>query len=174
MQNVEGYAGSAGTEPHAWETGVMDTITYVGLGVHKASVSVALAESGRGGKVRQLSVFDNRPEVMAKLAARLSKGGRHLSFCYEAGPCGYGLHRFGHDCIVVAPSLIPAMAKAIVDRDWRRVAVMPSLTTRRQDGGQINPEPAMPDRSSALYLAVAVSRRGDLASSCEQSGAFSR
>ena len=67
-----------------------------------------------------------------------------------------------------------AMAKAIVDRDWWRVVVMPSLTTRRQDGGQINPEPAMPDRSSALYLAVAVSRRGDSASSGAQSGAFSR
>ena len=34
-----------------------------------------------------------------------------LRFCYEAGPTGYGLHRqitaLGHDCAVVAPSLIP-------------------------------------------------------------------
>jgi transposase len=34
-----------------------------------------------------------------------------LTFCYEAGPTGYGLYRLiksiGHDCIVVAPSLIP-------------------------------------------------------------------
>ena len=40
------------------------------------------------------------------------RDGRQLSFCYEAGPCGYGLHRLlsglGHDCIVVAPSLIPS------------------------------------------------------------------
>jgi transposase len=32
-------------------------------------------------------------------------------FCYEAGPTGYGLHRqitaLGHDCSVIAPSLIP-------------------------------------------------------------------
>ena len=54
MQNVEGYAGSAGTEPHAWETGLMDTITYVGLDVHKATVSVAVAESGRDGEIRQI------------------------------------------------------------------------------------------------------------------------
>jgi transposase len=39
--------------------------------------------------------------------------GRHqrLAFCYEAGPTGYGLHRqitaLGHDCAVIAPSLIP-------------------------------------------------------------------
>jgi hypothetical protein len=38
----------------------MDTIAYVGLDVHKATVSVALAESG-GGEI---------------LAARLAKGGR--------------------------------------------------------------------------------------------------
>jgi hypothetical protein len=32
----------------------MDTITYVGLDVHKATVCVALAESGRGGELRPL------------------------------------------------------------------------------------------------------------------------
>jgi hypothetical protein len=31
----------------------MDDITYVGLDVHKATVCVAVTESGRGGKVRQ-------------------------------------------------------------------------------------------------------------------------
>jgi hypothetical protein len=75
MQNVEDYAGSAGTEPHTWETGLMDTITYVALDVHKATVSVAVAESGRDGEIRQIGVFESRPEVPAKLAARLAKGG---------------------------------------------------------------------------------------------------
>jgi transposase len=79
----------------------MNTITYVGLDVHKATISVALAEGGRGGEVRQIGVFENRPETLTKLAGRLSQGSRRLSFCYEAGPCGYGLHRLltrcGHD-----------------------------------------------------------------------------
>jgi transposase len=116
-----------GTEPHAWETGLMDTIIYVGLDVHKATVAVAVAEGGRGGEVRQVGVFENRSELLTKLAARLSKGGRRLSFCYEAGPCGYGLHRLltgcGHDCVVVAPSLIPVKAGDRVKTD-RRDAVM--------------------------------------------------
>jgi transposase len=59
----------------------MDTITYVGLDVHKATLSVALAEGGREGEIRQVGVFENRPEVLIELVARLSKGGRRLSFC---------------------------------------------------------------------------------------------
>src|SRR6516164_626398 len=42
--------------------------------------------------------------------AHVSKGYGRLTFCYEAGPTGYGLYRqiksLGHECIVVAPSLI--------------------------------------------------------------------
>jgi len=45
--------------------------------------------------------------MIRKLAGRYEK----LYFCYEAGPTGYGLYRqvraLGHDCIVVAPSLVP-------------------------------------------------------------------
>jgi hypothetical protein len=40
-----------------------------------------------------------------------------LSFYCEAGPCGYGLHRLlidcGHDCVVVALSLLPIRRDAL-------------------------------------------------------------
>ena len=76
----------------------MNDITYVGLDVHKATVCVAIAESGRGGEVREVGIFENRPDVLRKMVARLGKQRHRL----RAGPCGYGLHRLltglGHDC----------------------------------------------------------------------------
>src|SRR4029453_15001036 len=109
----------------------MESITYVGLDVHKATVSVAVAEGGRSGEVRQLGIFANRPEVLRNLVARLTRRGGELSFCYEAGPCGYGLHRFlsrlGHGCMVVAPSLIPVKAGDRIKTDWRDAVMLAKL-----------------------------------------------
>jgi transposase len=109
----------------------MDDITFVGLDVHKATVCVAVAEGGRGGEVRQVGVFENRPEILGKMVARLAKSGRRLSFCYEAGPCGYGLHRLltgsGHECVVVAPSLIPIKAGDRVKTDRRDASMLAKL-----------------------------------------------
>jgi hypothetical protein len=43
----------------------MADITYVGLDVHKATVCVAVAAGGRGDEVRQIGVFENRPDILA-------------------------------------------------------------------------------------------------------------
>jgi transposase len=81
---IEGRAGWSGVEPHAQET------------VH-----------GTG-----YSIYRSTPAQQAKLVGRLRQGGSGpLKFCYEAGPCGYGVHRtlmrLGEECMVAAPSLIP-------------------------------------------------------------------
>ncbi len=60
-------------------------ITYVGLDVHKETIAVALAESG-GGDVGFFGTIANEPQVVRKMAKWLSRGGRILRFCYEAGP----------------------------------------------------------------------------------------
>jgi transposase len=105
----------------------MDSITYVGLDVHKTTIAVAVADGASSSEVRQLGVFANRADVVRKMVERLERPGRRLRFCYEAGPCGYGLHRFltglGHACTVVAPSLIPIKAGDRIKTD-RRDAVM--------------------------------------------------
>src|SRR6266446_6666129 len=95
-----------GTEPHAWETGLMDTITYVGLDVHKATVAVAVAQGGRGGEVRQLGVFENRSEILTKLAARLSKPGDRVKTDRRDALMLAKLHRAGE----LTPIWIPDAA----------------------------------------------------------------
>ena len=95
---------------------------YVGLDVHKEMIAVSVAQA-HGGEVRFVGEVRNTPEAIAKLAKQLSKGGEVLSFCYEAGPCGYGLQRqlakLGFDCQVIAPSLIPKKAGDRVKTDRR-------------------------------------------------------
>lgn len=95
---------------------------FVGMDVHKATIAVSVAEAG-GGEVRYLGEIENTPEGLAKLVRQLRKGDARLSFCYEAGCCGYGIHRqltdMGWDCRVVAPSLIPRKAGDRVKTDRR-------------------------------------------------------
>jgi hypothetical protein len=64
----------------------MYNITFVGLDVHKAAVCVAIAESGRGGEVRQ-SVFGNRPEILGKSAAVRQKELSTLKTSYDENTC---------------------------------------------------------------------------------------
>src|SRR6516165_5883077 len=127
MSLIEDCAGLAGAEPQTWGTSLMNDTIFVGLDVHKETIAVAVAEGRRGGEVLQLGNFLNRPDHIKKLVDRLARGNRTLSFCYEAGPCGYGLYRqlvaLGHDCMVAAPSLIPMKAGDRVKTD-RRDAVM--------------------------------------------------
>ena len=97
---------------------------YIGLDVHKETIAVSLAEAGRQAPVYRGEIA-NRPNKISKLVEKLSNefDGQVLLFCYEAGPCGYGLYRQliqgGHDCQVVAPSLIPKKPGERVKTDRR-------------------------------------------------------
>lgn len=87
---------------------------YVAFDTSKLRNAVAIAEAGRGGEVRFYGEIENTEGSTAKLVRKLAGKYGRLSFCYEAGPTGYGLYRqlrsLGHECMVVAPSLIPKKA----------------------------------------------------------------
>ena len=109
----------------------MQTVrSFVGMDVHKETISISVAEDGRNGPVRFLGVIPNQPDEIAKMAKRLAKHGE-LDFCYEASCCGYNIHRqltaLGHRCTVVATSLIPTKPgeRSKTDRrDSQKLAVL--------------------------------------------------
>lgn len=88
----------------------MNKTLYVGLDVHKDTIAVAVAEDGRGGEIRFHGTIVNSADAVLRLTKTLTAKGNMPSFCYEAGPCGYGIHRhltrLGFECAVVSPSMI--------------------------------------------------------------------
>ncbi|MGD8897337.1 MAG: IS110 family transposase, partial [Acidobacteriota bacterium] len=93
---------------------------FVGLDVHAATISVAVAE--REEAVRSVGMIPNRPESVRRVVKKLGPAAR-LRMCYEAGPCGYVLYRqlrdLGVHCDVVAPTLVPVKAGDRVKTDRR-------------------------------------------------------
>lgn len=87
------------------------TEVFVGIDVAKARNAIAVADGERCGEVRYLGEFDASEATMRRVVKRLTAKHDCVHFCYEAGPTGYGLFRLirsmGHECTVVAPSLIP-------------------------------------------------------------------
>src|SRR5712691_11911721 len=109
-----------GPEPHAESSAGTSirrsamsesTTLFVGLDVHKDSIAVAHAEGHRADPPHYMGSIETPQIDIDKLVRRLHGKASNLIFAYEAGPCGYVLHRYltakGLDCQVVAPSLIP-------------------------------------------------------------------
>ena len=83
---------------------------FVGLDTSKQRFLSPLP-TRRTGEVRFFGDIDSAPAMVEHMVKKLAKRHQKLRFCYEAGTTGYGLHRqitaLGHECVVVAPSLIP-------------------------------------------------------------------
>jgi transposase len=93
----------------------------IGLDVHKKMIAVAVLYPGMEQVSERLTI-ENTPETIRKLVERLSAQGP-VVFCYEAGPCGYTVHRqitaMGHVCEVIAPALTPRRPGDRVKTDQR-------------------------------------------------------
>jgi transposase len=109
-----------------------DSTVYVGLGLHKDSITVACAIDA--GEVELLGKTGTTKADIDRLCTRLQSKGPHVRVVYEAGPCGYGLYRQlvqkGFDRMVCAPSLIPRKPGERVKTD-RRDAIKLGLAACR-------------------------------------------
>ncbi|MFM0069322.1 IS110 family RNA-guided transposase [Paraburkholderia aspalathi] len=98
-----------------------DSTVYVGLDVHKESITVAYATGM--GEVELLGKIGTTRADIDRLCKRLQSKARCVHVVYEAGPCGYGLYRQlagkGISCMVCAPSLIPKKPGERVKTDRR-------------------------------------------------------
>jgi transposase len=105
---------------------------FIGMDVHKDTIVVAVTTAGDSGKATPYGTFPNTAAALEKLMTRLRQAGTGpLKFCYEAGPCGYGVHRtltrLGADCMVVAPSMIPRKSGDRQKNDKRDAASLAVL-----------------------------------------------
>jgi len=112
------------------------TTLYIGMDVHKESIAVAYIAQDHGAEVTYLGTIGTRQADIDQIVRKLQSKAKHLSFVYEAGPCGYWLYRYlsqkGDHCWVVAPSFIPQKAGDRVKTD-RRDAVQVARLMRSGD-----------------------------------------
>lgn len=98
-------------------------ITFVGMDVHKKTISVAMLLPGKNQPLEWQVA--NEPAAIRRLAKKLGRETEgEVRCCYEAGPCGYALQReleaaAGLVCEVVAPSLIPVKPGDRIKTDRR-------------------------------------------------------
>lgn len=122
-------------------------ITFVGLDVHKNSISVALAETGCKQEVRWYGTIEGDMGAVDKLTRKLESKNYEMNFVYEAGPCGYELYRHltdqGYDCTVVAPSMIPKKSGDRIKNDKRDAEML----ARLHRAGELTPV-YVPDREN--------------------------
>lgn len=106
-------------------------VKYVGLDVHKDSITIAIAEEGRDGNVRLYGKIGNDLGQIDKVMRKIISHNSELRCVYEAGPCGYLIYRHlksqGIDCAVVAPALIPRKAGDRVKNDRRDATNLATL-----------------------------------------------
>ena len=105
------------------------SIIYLGMDVHKDSITVAVLPATAKAPTRLERLPNDLPKVK-KWMARVARDGE-LRTCYEASGAGYVLHRalreWGHACEVIAPSLIPKRSGVHRKHDKRDAADLARL-----------------------------------------------
>jgi transposase len=122
------------------------TTVAVGLDVHAHSIRLAAVRADELLEERTLG-YDE--EALERVLGRWPL----VRCCYEAGPTGFGLHRFlverGIDCAVVAPGLVPQRPGDRVKTDSRDARKLARLLA----GGLLESiHPVIPSRPANVSL----------------------
>lgn len=99
----------------------MQDLRFVGLDVHKESITIAVAEDS-GGDPHVVATIPHDTKILLKHLRRVIGTGT-IRCCYEAGPTGFtlcrALRREGIECEVIAPSLTPKQPGDRIKTDRR-------------------------------------------------------
>ena len=144
----------------------MNTVKFIGMDVHKKTITIAIIDEGRQKQPRIYGAIANQPEALDKFCRKMVSTATRLHFVYEAGPCGYVIYRHltekGFDCMVAAPSMIPKKSGDRIKNDRRDAAMLARLHRAGELTGVYVPEAqdeAMRDLTRAREDAVAAARK---------------
>ena len=109
----------------------MNTVKFIGMDVHKNSITIAICDADRSDQPRIYGAIDNDLNALDKFCRKMVSTASRLHFVYEAGPCGYGIYRHltrnGFDCMVAAPSMIPKKSGDRIKNDRRDAKMLARL-----------------------------------------------
>ncbi|AOY57129.1 IS110 family transposase [Desulfococcus multivorans] len=144
----------------------MNTVKFIGMDVHKNSITIAIAEEGSRDAARPFGAINNDLEALDKFCRKMVSTASELYFVYEAGPCGYGIYHHltgkGFNCMVAAPSMIPKRIGDRIKNDTRDAKTLARLHRAGELTAVYVPDTqdeAMRDLSRAREDAVVAGRK---------------
>lgn len=109
----------------------MNSVKFIGMDVHKNSITIAIADQDGRGPARSYGTINNDFDALNRFCRKMVSTASRLNFVYEAGPCGYNIHRYltksGFDCMVAAPSMIPKKSGVRIKNDKRDAKMLARL-----------------------------------------------
>ncbi|MFP7754802.1 IS110 family transposase [Thermodesulfobacteriota bacterium B35] len=150
------------------------TVRYLGLDVHKNSIVLAAADSGSRDEAEYVGTIDHDMSQLDKIIRKYISRGFDVDCVYEAGPCGYEIHRHltgnGIACSVIAPSRIPRQSGDRVKTDRRDAKTL----ARLHRAGELTPVyvPTVEDEALRDLVRAREDSKQALRRTKQQLGAF--